>query len=85
MSYKEHDLEFLIDKCKAYTLEIAKVFPRDTEEEKRLFDLLRRSDLEACYNKKNFIIRADIDALVPKIELLRDIVGKICRKQIQYE
>jgi HEPN domain len=83
--YKEHDLQFLIEKCKPYTLELAKVFPCDTDEEKRLFDLLRRAYLEARYNKKNFIVtKADIDALVPKIELLRDIVEKGCRLQIAY-
>ena len=83
--YKEHDLQFLIEKCKPYTLELAKVFPCDTDEEKRLFDLLCRAYLEARYNKKNFIVtKADIDALVPKIELLRDIVEKGCRLQIAY-
>ena len=50
--YKEHDLQFLIEKCKPYTLELAKVFPCDTDEEKRLFDLLRRAYLEARYNKR---------------------------------
>lgn len=83
--YKEHDLQFLIEKCKPYTLELAKVFPCDTDEEKRLFDLLRRAYLEARYNKKNFIVtKADIDALVPKIELLRNIVEKVCQKQMAY-
>ena len=81
--YKEHDLQFLIGKCKPYTLELAKVFPCDTDEEKRLFDLLRRAYLEARYNKKNFIVtKADIDVLVPKIELLRDIVEKVCKERI---
>ena len=81
--YKEHDLQFLIEKCKPYTLELAKVFPCDTDEEKRLFDLLRRAYLEARYNKKNFIVtKADIDALVPKIELLRGIVEKVCEERI---
>ena len=47
--YKEHDLQFLIEKCKPYTLELAKVFPCDTDEERRLFDLLRRAYLEARY------------------------------------
>ena len=80
--YKEHDLQFLIEKCKPYTLELAKVFPCDTDEEKRLFDLLRRAYLEARYNKKNFIVtKADIDALVPKIELLR---GKACKERFNY-
>lgn len=80
--YKEHDLEFLIGKCKPYTLELAKVFPCDTDEEKRLFDLLRRAYLEARHNDKFVVTKADIDALVPKIELLRDIVEKVCEEQI---
>ena len=80
--YKEHDLQFLIEKCKPYTLELAKVFPCDTDEEKRLFDLLRRAYLEARYNDKFVVTKADIDALVPKIELLRDIVEKVCEEQI---
>lgn len=80
--YKEHDLQFLIGKCKPYTLELAKVFPCDTDEEKRLFDLLRRAYLEARYNDKFVVTKADIDALVPKIELLRDIVEKVCRERI---
>ena len=81
--YKEHDLEFLIEKCKPYTLDLAKVFPRDTDEEERLFKLLQRAYIEARYNKKNFAVtKADIDALVPRIELLRDIVEKVCRERI---
>lgn len=81
--YKEHDLEFLIEKCKPYTLDLAKVFPRDTDEEERLFKLLQRAYIEARYNKKNFAVtQADIDALIPRIELLRDIVEKVCRERI---
>lgn len=83
--YKEHDLQFLIEKCKPYTLELAKVFPCDTDEERRLFDLLRRAYLETRYNKKNFIVtKADINALVPKIELLRGIVEKACKERFKY-
>lgn len=81
--YKEHDLEFLIEKCKPYTLDLAKVFPRDTDEEERLFKLLQRAYIEARYNKKNFTVtKADIDALISRIELLRDIVEKVCRERI---
>lgn len=83
--YKEHDLEYLIEKCKPFTMELSKVFPRDTEEEERLFKLLQRAYIEARYNKKNFIVtEADIEALVAKIELLRHIVEEICRKRFSY-
>ena len=81
--YKEHDLDFLIKKCKPFTMELAKVFPRDTPEEERLFKLLQRAYIEARYNKKNFIVtKADIDALTPKVEQLRDITEKICTERI---
>ena len=85
--YKEHDLDFLIKKCKPFTLELAKVFPRDTPEEERLFKLLQRAYIEARYNKKNFIVtKADSDALISKIELLRDITEKVCKEKIaEYE
>ena len=80
--YKEHDLEFLIEKCKPYTLELAKVFPRDTPEEERLFRLLQRAYVEARYNDDFVVTKEDIDALTPKVELLRDITEKVCRDRI---
>ena len=80
--YKDHDLELLMGYCKRYTLELAKVFPRCTEEEERLFKLLQRAYVEARYNDGFVVTRADIDALIPKIELLRDITEKVCTERI---
>lgn len=82
--YKDHDLELLTGCCKRYTLELAKVFPRDTEEEQRLFKLLQRAYVEARYNDRFVVTAADIAALIPKIELLRDMVERICRERIAY-
>ncbi len=83
--YKEHDLEFLIEKCKPFTMEIAKVFPRDTEEEERLFKQLQRAYIESRYNKKNFIVtEADIDALIPKIVRLRNLTEKVCKERLAF-
>lgn len=82
--YKDHDLELLMGYCKRYTLELAKPFPRNTADEERLFKLLQRAYVEARYNDEFVVTRADIDALIPKIELLRDLVEKICTKQIAY-
>ena len=84
--HKEHDLEFLLGKCKLNTLELAKVFPRDTEEEERLFELLKRAYVEARYNDDFIVTKSDIDALTPKVEQLRDITDRICKEQIaRYE
>ena len=82
--YKEHDLEFLLEKCKLHTLELARVFPRNTPEEKRLFELLQRAYVEARYNDEFVVTKDDIDALLPKIEMLRDIVERVCRERFEY-
>ena len=50
----------------------------------RLFDLLQRSYIESRYNPDFEITKTDIEALVPKVERLRDIVEKICREQIAF-
>ena len=70
--------------AKKHTPEIFKAFPRDTPEEKRLFDLLQRAYIESRYNPDFEITKAYIEALVPKVERLRDIVEKICREQIAF-
>lgn len=83
--HKEHDLKYLLEKSKQHTLELATVFPCNSEEETRLFNLLRRAYLDARYNKKNFIVtKEDIDALVSKIKLLKQIVEKVCKERFDY-
>ena len=62
------------------------VFPQDTLEEKRLFTLLKSAYVEARYNPYFAGTKEDIDALVPKVELLRDITKQICTVKIkEYE
>ena len=82
--YKEHDLASLMNQCKKHTLEIYRAFPQDTDEERRLFKLLQDAYVQARYNKNFVVTKSDIDALIPKIELLRDIVQSVCRERIEY-
>lgn len=82
--YKDHDLTKLIGYCKRYTLELANIFPRDTPEEERLFKLLQDAYVQARYNKNFVVTKGDIEALIPKIELLREIVEKVCKAQFEY-
>ena len=83
-SPKNHNLDELIRGCKAYTTELCKAFPRNTPEEERLFDLLQRSYIESRYNPNFEITKDDICALVPKVELLKQIVEKVCRERFDY-
>lgn len=82
--YKDHNLTTLMKACKEYAPEIFKLFPRDTPEEERLFKLLERAYVESRYNPDFEITKEDIDALLPKVEQLCDIVERVCTEQIAY-
>ena len=82
--YKEHDLKFLLDMCRKHTLELAEVFPCRTKWEKHVFDQLCKAYIEARYNDNFVVTKEEIDTLLPRIELLRDIVERVCRERIAY-
>lgn len=83
---KQHNLAKLSSLVKSYSYDLSKVFPRHTPEEKRIFDLIKSAYVEARYNPKFIVTKEDIDILIPKVELLRDITTKICLAKIaEYE
>jgi len=82
-STKQHNLAKLATAVRRYSKDLALVFPRDTDEEKHLFELLKAAYIEARYNTKFLVIKEDIEALIPKVELLRDITKHICEQKIE--
>ena len=82
-SPKEHSLIKLSARAKTHSLESSKAFPRNTEEEKRLFDLLQDAYVQARYSLHFCITQEDIEALIPKVELLRDIARQCCEERIK--
>ena len=79
---KEHDLEKLRDQTKGHARSLLAAFPLNTDEEKRLFELLRRAYVEARYNSKFVVTREDLDALIPCVLRLKEIVAKVCTEKI---
>lgn len=82
-SSKQHNLSKLTASVKRYSEELTKVFPQNTTEEKRLFNLLKSAYIESRYNPDFVVTKGDIDSLIPKVELLRDITKRICEKKIE--
>ena len=82
--YKEHELKFLLDMCKKYTLDLVDIFPCRTKQEESVFDLLCRAYVEARYNDNFIVTKENIDTLLPRIELLLQAVEKVCRDRIAY-
>lgn len=82
-SPKEHSLLKLSGKTKTHSLEPSRAFPRDTEEEKRLFELLLDAYIQARYSPRFVVTQEDIEMLIPKVELLRDITKQCCEERIK--
>jgi len=80
---KQHNLSKLSGSVKKYSDDLKTVFPQDTPEEKRLFTLLKAAYVDARYNPHFVVTKEDIDALIPKVELLRDITERICGERIE--
>lgn len=80
---KQHNLSKLSSSVKKYSDDLKTVFPQDTPEEKRLFTLLKAAYVDARYNPHFVVTKEDIDKLIPKVELLRDITDRICEERIK--
>ena len=80
---KQHNLSKLSSSVRRYTDDLGTVFPQNTPEEKRLFVLLKAAYVEARYTPYFVVTKEDIDALIPKVELLRDITKRICEAKIK--
>lgn len=83
---KQHNLSKLLNSVKKYSDAFIKVFPQDTEEEERLFQLIKAAYVNGRYDPDFIVTKEDIDALIPKVEMLRDITRRICEGKIrEYE
>lgn len=79
---KQHNLTKLTNSVKNYSDDLDKVFPRDTEEEIRLFTLLKAAYVDARYEAGFVVTKEDIDPLISKVKMLRDITKRICEERI---
>ena len=79
---KEHDLDELRGCTTCHHPDLLTIFPNETEEDKRLFSLLRRAYIEGRYNSKFEITKEDLDVLAPRVKRLIDLVEKICTEEI---
>ncbi len=79
---KQHNLAKLLAYVKRYSPEFDKIFPLQTPEEKRLFNLLKLAYVEARYNPDFIVTKEDIETLIPIVERFSGLVKDICEKRI---
>ncbi len=59
------------------------IFPRSTEEDNRLFDLLKKAYVDARYSKKYQIAAHELQVLAQRVLLLRERTEMVCKERIE--
>ncbi len=80
---KLHDLDRLGVLASRLDIKFKKIFPRETDEERRLFNLLKRAYIDARYNMDFDISKIELEYLAKKVTTLKKLTDKICKKQIE--
>lgn len=80
---KSHDLEELERMVVPFYEDIFKVFPRKTDKEKHLYDLLRKAYVDARYDMDYSITIEELKTLEPLIEKFRMLTIKLCDRKLK--
>ncbi len=79
---KTHNLDKLIRYTKRYSVELAGVFPRNSELEAHLFDLLLKGYIDARYKDDYVITTDELTRLIERVRKLQAIAERICKEKI---
>lgn len=80
---KLHDIDKLGHLAAGQAPKLLPVFPQGTEEEQRLFGLLRRAYVDARYEKGYSITKEELAWLAERVRMLQGITEEVCRKRIE--
>jgi len=79
---KTHKVKELGGMVKRFSQELTTVFPQNTGSEKECFDLLCRSYIESRYNKDFSISQEQLEYLISRVDILRDVTERLCKEKI---
>lgn len=80
---RTHDIEDMGQQATKQHSDFLQVFPQSTEEEKRLFELLKKSYIEARYSKSFTVEKSELNYLSERVQLLKELTERICKEKIQ--
>lgn len=79
---KSHKMQELRGMVKRFSMDLEAVFPLNMDAEKECFDLLCRAYIEARYNRYFSISREQLEYLISRTEILKDVTERLCREKI---
>lgn len=80
---KIHNLSKLGRRVSHLDSSFDEIFPQETAEQKRVFNLLRDAYVESRYRKTYVITKEELQYLVARVEKLHALVQKVCEKKIR--
>ena len=78
-----HDLEKLDRQACKLDVRFKTVFPRATEEEERLFQLLKKAYIESRYTLDFKVTREELEYLSERVKMLQELTEKACGERIE--
>lgn len=79
---KGHDLDEYVGLAASQESKLVTIFPRDTKEQERRFELLQKAYVNARYNKNYKITKEDLEWLAERVKKLQVLTEEVCRKWI---
>jgi len=80
---QEHHLDILGDLAADYCPELKGIIPRETDEEKELFELLDYAYIGARYDMHYKITKEQLEQLAPCVKKLHEVTERICKAKIE--
>ena len=80
---KEHDIKTLGKQAGNLDPRFLPVFPHNTREERRLFELLRKAYIDARYNRNYKITKKELEYLAERVKKLQQLTKEICKERIE--
>jgi hypothetical protein len=77
-----HNLETLGRRVASMDGRFLQIFPRDTEEQDRLFKLLKHAYVDARYKKEYTITKKELEYLAKCVKKLQRLTKRICTEKI---
>jgi HEPN domain-containing protein/predicted nucleotidyltransferase len=79
---KIHDIKELGNQVEKLHSAFGTVFPKNTPEEKRLFELLQKAYIDSRYNMNYKIEKEELEYLSDRVKLLKELTERICNERI---
>ena len=80
---QEHHLDILGDLADDYFPELAGILPRQSDEQKELFELLDYAYIGARYDMEYKITKEQLEQLAACVQKLHEVTEKICKEKIE--